>query len=81
MNYQGYNRFQEDDEIVECCHCGKQIQLGDALYDDDKYYCTKCFKETIVCCHCGKHLLPEDAVKKNDQDYCEYCYDDLFVIV
>lgn len=48
MNYQGYNRFQEDDEIVECCHCGKQIQLGDAIEEDDQYYCEYCYDDMFV---------------------------------
>lgn len=49
MNYQGYNRFQEpDDETVECQCCGKQIELGDAIEQDDKYFCECCYDDLFV---------------------------------
>ena len=48
INYKALDRFQEDDPVVECCRCGEQIPLGDALDKDDQYYCEYCYDDMFV---------------------------------
>lgn len=82
------NRFDhspDDPEIVECYHCGRQLEIGtdDAwkLIDDDgeeHWVCDNCKRYYHECCRCGNLYENLGKTAKDGQDYCEVCYDDMF---
>ena len=79
------NRFDhspDDPEIVECYHCGRQLEIGtdDAwkLIDDDgeeHWVCDNCKKDYHECVRCGNLYDNLGKTAKDGQDYCEFCYD------
>ncbi len=38
---------KEQEEIIRCCICRKQIVYPEKWYKIDKYYCEECYKELV----------------------------------
>lgn len=79
-----YDHCPDDPEIVECYHCGRQLEVGtDDAWElntadgDTVLVCDQCKKEYKQCCRCEVLFEDDAGTTKGDLDYCETCADDM----
>lgn len=71
------NRYEDEDEMYYCEHCGKRMCPDCEQWVEEYEYsvCPDCFDEFYVECEeCGKYVLRNDAEQDSNGDwYCSGC--------
>ena len=58
-------RYEEDEDIVYCENCEKQMRKKKAIYVGGRLYCEKCYRDA------EEYEIIEDA-EEDDDDYDDY---------
>ena len=53
-----------------CSHCGREIDVDDAICIDWEIYCSDCVER---CDDCGEYFLPSQLMRVGEYEYCEIC--------
>ena len=69
----------EEESMVICEFCGKEIPEEEAFVFNGITMCHDCEEENIVVCdNCGECILTDDSHYRNGDVLCEDCYDEYY---
>ena len=63
-------KYADDDDIVYCENCGKEMRKKKAIYVGGRPYCKNCFRDA------EEYEIIEDALEDDDDDYDDDDNDD-----
>lgn len=60
---------------VECAHCGYDVDIGDAIEIDGRFYCEECVSRCPIC---GENVVEDDMVyvDSEDRNVCPHCIEE-----
>lgn len=68
----------EEQQVLECADCSKEIDYEDYFNDCDKPICESCCENYFQCEACDDTYHNDDCYVGNDSCYCSDCYNDRY---